>query len=238
MPASSFCSSSKCLRCSGVNCLRQLHVDRGVEIAMLVRLAGRRHPVALQPEHLRVLRRRRNLEAQRLAAERLHFGLAAEHRRGQRNRHARVEVRALALELRMRRLPDPQIRDRPAARRPSPARPRRRRARASRRRRRPESARRPCAPGRRAGSRSGASRPCTGPRARARAPARCRVRGAAAARLRARPARTSPRLLGRALPPKKVWKKSENGFASPNISRISSSVIVRKPPPWGRRRRS
>src|SRR5205823_3723578 len=32
-------------------------------------------------------------------------------------------------------------------------------------------------------------------------------------------------------PPKKVWKKSENGSASPNISRISSSVIVRKPPP-------
>src|SRR5947208_3108437 len=34
-------------------------------------------------------------------------------------------------------------------------------------------------------------------------------------------------------PPKNVWKKSENGSASPNISRISSSVIVRKPPPAG-----
>ena len=34
----------------------------------------------------------------------------------------------------------------------------------------------------------------------------------------------------RGLPPKNVWKKSENGSPSPNISRISSGDIVRKPP--------
>src|SRR6188474_203143 len=93
----------------GRDFLRQLHVDRGIEIAMLLGLAGRRHPVALQPEHLRVLGGRRNLEAKGFAAKRLHFSLAPEHRRGQRNRHARVEISSFALELRMRRLLDPQI---------------------------------------------------------------------------------------------------------------------------------
>ena len=38
-------------------------------------------------------------------------------------------------------------------------------------------------------------------------------------------------------PPKNVWKKSENGSSSPNMSRISSAVMVRNPPP-GRRPRS
>src|SRR6185436_13138229 len=45
----------------------------------------------------------------RLAGQRAHLALAAEHRRRQRNRHARVEVASLALELRVRRLHDAQI---------------------------------------------------------------------------------------------------------------------------------
>src|SRR5436190_7066020 len=38
----------------------QLNVDRRIKIAELVRLTDRRHAVALQPEHLAALRRRRN----------------------------------------------------------------------------------------------------------------------------------------------------------------------------------
>ena len=65
-------SASKCTRCSGVSERGQLHVDRRIEIPGLGVLADRRHAVALQAEHLAVLRRRRDLQAQRLAGERRH----------------------------------------------------------------------------------------------------------------------------------------------------------------------
>src|SRR5207249_982589 len=68
-----------------------------------------RHAVALQSEHLAVLRRRRNLQPQRLAAERCDLGFAAEHRGRERNRDARVQIAALPLEARVRREPDSQI---------------------------------------------------------------------------------------------------------------------------------
>src|SRR5262245_54798972 len=76
---------------------------------MFVRFAGDRHAVSLQPERLTDLRRRRNSEAKRLASKRRYFGLAAEHCRRQRNLDFGVEIAALPLESRMRRLPDPQI---------------------------------------------------------------------------------------------------------------------------------
>ena len=77
---------------------RQLHIDRRVQIAVIVRLANRRHAVPLQPEHLAVLRRRGNLQSHDLAAERPDLGLAAEHRRRERHGHLRVEIAPLALE--------------------------------------------------------------------------------------------------------------------------------------------
>src|SRR6266576_2370331 len=89
--------------------LRQLDVDRRVQVAVLVGLARDRHTVSLQPEYLRVLCRRRNLESERLTAKRLHFGFAAEHGGRQRDRHARVKVATFALEVRMRALPNSQI---------------------------------------------------------------------------------------------------------------------------------
>src|SRR5438309_1424331 len=88
---------------------RQLHVDRRIEIAGLAALADRGHAVSFQPEDLPVLRRRRNPEPQRLAAERRDVDLAAEHGGGQGNRHARVQIASLSLERRMRRDPDPEI---------------------------------------------------------------------------------------------------------------------------------
>src|SRR5437773_2205461 len=88
---------------------RQLDVYCRIQIAVLAALPDRRHAVTLQPEHLSILRRRWNLEPERLAAERLDVHLAAEHRRRQRNRHTRVEVSAFPLELRMRGHADPQI---------------------------------------------------------------------------------------------------------------------------------
>ena len=174
-------------------------------------LADGRHAVALQPEHLAVLRRRRNLQPQRLAAERRHLGLAAEHRGRQRDRHARVEVAALALELRMRREPDAQVQIAGLARRripcsPSPA----------TRTREPS----PTPAGIRTSTRArvavvldaraGASRRDTRPRATARSRARRRgpARGAAAAARAPRRRRSSPP----PPPPKNVWKKSENGL--------------------------
>src|SRR5262249_5129752 len=88
---------------------RELHVGRGVQVARLGILAGHRHAVSLQPEYLTVLRRDRNLQAQRLAAKRLHVRLAAQHGRRQRNRDARVEVASLPLALLVRRGADAQI---------------------------------------------------------------------------------------------------------------------------------
>src|SRR5262245_4114172 len=88
---------------------RQLDVDGGVEVAVLVRPAGDRHAVALQPEGLADLRRLRNPEAQRLAGERRHFRLAAEHRRRQGDLHLGVEIAALALEPIVRRQTDAEI---------------------------------------------------------------------------------------------------------------------------------
>src|SRR5688572_10531672 len=80
----------------------QLHLDAGVEIALLVGFAHGRHAITLQPEHLSVLRHRRDAKPGRFAGERLYIRLAAEHRRGHRDRHAHVEVTILQLEGRMR----------------------------------------------------------------------------------------------------------------------------------------
>src|SRR5204863_8471949 len=88
---------------------RQLDVGRRVEVAELVRPADGGHAVAFEAEHLSVLRRRRNLQAQRSAADRLDVDLTPEDRRGERNRHMRIEVAAAPLELGMRRHPDAQV---------------------------------------------------------------------------------------------------------------------------------
>src|SRR5262249_93994 len=88
---------------------RQQDVHGGVEVAGLAALAGGRHAVTFQAEPLRVLRRLRNLQPQRFATECLHVGFAAEHRGGERNRHARVKVATLPLELPVRRRANPKV---------------------------------------------------------------------------------------------------------------------------------
>ena len=132
---------------------------------------------------------------------------------------------------RVRRQPDAQIQVAGLARRRFHVRLRRRRGRASRRRRP-------------AGMRTSTVRACAV--VRHGQPARRAVVGVLEPQLdllldvaarragRAPGRRAAARVAGPGpaalAPPKNVWKKSENGSASPNISRISSSVIVRKPP--------
>ena len=123
---SSFCSASKCVALLRRQLARQLHVDRRVEVAAsrpACRRPASRGPSAGTPA---VLRRRRNLQPQRLAAERLHLRLAAEHRGRQRNRRracrGRVPLRSNfgcgASRIRRYRSPDCAP---PAPRSPSPA---------------------------------------------------------------------------------------------------------------------
>src|SRR4029077_10824510 len=88
---------------------RELHVGRCKQIAMRARLADDRHPVAFEPEDLPVLCRSGDLQAQRLAGDRLHFDFATKDRRRQRYLHAPVEILAFALEARMRRDAHPEI---------------------------------------------------------------------------------------------------------------------------------
>ena len=76
---------------------RQLHVDGGVEIAGLIGVIHRRHPMALQPEDLSVLRSSRNFQAQRLADRACRRGFTAEHGRRERHGDASVEILALAV---------------------------------------------------------------------------------------------------------------------------------------------
>ena len=70
---------------------RQLHVGRCVQISIFARLARDRHSVAFQPEHLPVLRRRRNLQAERFPCDGADIGFAA------KNGHVKV-VRLLVVE--------------------------------------------------------------------------------------------------------------------------------------------
>lgn len=57
----------------------QLHFDARVEISPVVWLADGRHAVALEPEHLAVLRQRRDSQPRRLAGERLNVRLTTEY---------------------------------------------------------------------------------------------------------------------------------------------------------------
>jgi hypothetical protein len=88
---------------------RKLDVDGGIEISAVIRLANRGHPMAFEAKHLAVLGCRRYLQAQRLAADRPHLDLAAKDRDRQRDANLCVQVLALALELRVRRHPDSQV---------------------------------------------------------------------------------------------------------------------------------
>src|SRR6478735_804281 len=88
---------------------RQLRLDARVEIALVLALADRRHAVALEPEHLSVLRQRRDAEPSRLAGERLHLRLAPENRGCHTHRHFDVQVTALAFEHGVWRQPHAQV---------------------------------------------------------------------------------------------------------------------------------
>ena len=79
----------------------ELNLDRGVQVASMLRPADGRHPVSLQTEYLPVLRAFRNLEPDR-AGDRRHLRFAAKHGRRDRDGDLRLEVVPFALEHRMR----------------------------------------------------------------------------------------------------------------------------------------
>src|SRR5215470_376291 len=93
----------------GCQLTRKLHIGGRKQIAVLCGLADDRHAVAFEPEHLSVLRRRRNLQPQGFSGDRLHVHLAAKDRCRQRNLHPYVEILTLALEVGMRRDADAQV---------------------------------------------------------------------------------------------------------------------------------
>src|SRR5687767_3786417 len=87
----------------------QLDVDTSVQITLLVGLADRRHSESFQPEHLAVLRERRDSQARRPAGKSLYVGLTAQYGGRDRQRHLDVQVAPFAFEHRMRRQADPQV---------------------------------------------------------------------------------------------------------------------------------
>src|SRR5215471_2044894 len=93
----------------GCQLTRKLHIGGRKQIAVLGRFANNRHAVALEPEHLPVLRGRRNLQAQRFSVDRLHVYLAAKNSCRQRNLHPSIQILTLALEVWMRRDADTQV---------------------------------------------------------------------------------------------------------------------------------
>src|SRR5579883_903972 len=76
---------------------RRLDADLDVHVAML-RRTDDRHALAAQPELMAGLGPRRNVDARHLAVERRHLDRAAERRLHHGDRHAAVDVGALALE--------------------------------------------------------------------------------------------------------------------------------------------
>ena len=129
---------------------RQLRFHGGVQIAVFSGLSDQRHAVSLQPKHLPILRARRNLQAQRFAAEIRYFRFAAEHRRRHGHANFRMEILPLALEPRIRRQVHAQIEIARVTRRRILAHLRLTRARAIPHRRLAEFVRRPFESGRRA----------------------------------------------------------------------------------------
>src|SRR6185436_12818047 len=88
---------------------RQLHVNAGIQVTFVTRLADRGHPETLQPEDLAVLCQRRNAQPRRLAAERRHVRFAAQHRRGHWQRRLHIQVSPFVLELSMWRQADAEV---------------------------------------------------------------------------------------------------------------------------------
>ena len=83
-------------------------------------------PLPVQPEAAAGLGAAGNLHPRLAAVDRRHLELAAERRRHHRDRHAAMQVGAVALEELVRRRATGKYRDRPAARRARRPRPRRR----------------------------------------------------------------------------------------------------------------
>jgi len=66
--------------CSGGQRPGQADVHGGVKIAAILLAPDRRHAVALEPQHLAVLRGRRHLQAQVLAVDARNLGFSSQQR--------------------------------------------------------------------------------------------------------------------------------------------------------------